>query len=42
MGALAACLLGLMAEKYMCMVVWERRRRDLEGRAVRSGGVIVF
>ena len=30
----------LMDEKYMCMVVWERRRRDLGGRAVRSGGVV--
>ena len=41
MGALAVCPFVLMAEKYMCMVVWERRRRDLEGRAVRSGGVVV-
>ena len=41
LGALAACPFGVMAEKYMCMVVWERRRRDLEGRAVRSGGVVV-
>ena len=31
-----------MDEKYMCMVVWERRRRDLEGRAVRSGGMVSF
>ena len=41
MGALAVCPFELMDEKYMCMVVWERRRRDLEGRAVRSGGVVV-
>ena len=41
MGALAVCPYGLMAEKYMCMVVWERRRRDVWGRAVLSGGVIV-
>ena len=41
MGALAACPFGLMAEKYMCMVVWERRRRDLEGRVVPSGVVVV-
>ena len=40
MGALAVCPLELMDEKYMCMVVWERRRRDLEGRAVRSGGIV--
>ena len=41
MGALVVCPFELMDEKYMCMVVWERRRRDLEGRAVRSGGVVV-
>ena len=41
MGALAVCPFELMVEKYMCMVVWERRRRDLEGRAVLSGGVVV-
>ena len=41
LGALAVCPFELMDEKYMCMVVWERRRRDLEGRAVRSGGVVV-
>ena len=29
-----------MGEKYMCMVVWDRKRRDLEGRAVRSEGVV--
>jgi hypothetical protein len=29
-----------MGEKYICMVVWNRRRRDLEGRAVRSEGVV--
>ena len=40
MGALAVCPFELMDEKYMCMVVWERRRRDLEGRAVRSGGIV--
>ena len=40
MGALAVCPLGLMGEKNICMVVWERRRRDLEGRAVRSGGIV--
>ena len=34
------CPFELMDEKYMCMVVWERRRRDLEGRAVRSGGMV--
>ena len=42
MGALAVCPFELMDEKYMCMVVWERRRRDLEGRAVRSGGMVSF
>ena len=41
MGALAVCPIELMVEKYMCMVVWERRRRVLEGRAVLSGGVVV-
>ena len=41
LGALAACPFGVMAEKYMCMVVWERRRRDLEGRVVLSGVVVV-
>ena len=40
LGALAVCLLELMDEKYICMVVWERRRRDLEGRAVRSMGIV--
>ena len=39
MGALTVCPLGLMGEKYICMVVWDRRRRD--GRAVWSGGVVV-
>ena len=29
-----------MGEKYICMVVWDRRRRDLEGQAVRSEGVV--
>ena len=29
-----------MGEKYICMVVWDRRRRDLEGRAVWSGGIV--
>ena len=29
-----------MGEKYICMVVWDRKRRDLEGRAVRSEGVV--
>ena len=42
LGALAVCPFKLMDEKYMCMVVWERRRRDLEGRAVRSGGMVSF
>ena len=42
MGALVVCPFELMDEKYMCMVVWERRRRDLEGRAVRSGGMVSF
>ena len=41
LGALAACPFGVMAEKYMCMVVWERRRRDLEGLVVLSGVVVV-
>ena len=41
MGALAVCPFELMVEKYMCMVVWERRRRDLEGRVVLSGVVVV-
>ena len=41
LGVLAACPFGVMAEKYMCMVVWERRRRDLEGRVVLSGVVVV-
>ena len=40
LGALAVCPFELMVEKYMCMVVWERRRRDLEGRAVRSGDIV--
>ena len=40
LGALTVCPLGLMGEKYICMVVWDRRRRDLEGRAVWSGGVV--
>ena len=31
-----------MGEKYICMVVWDRRRRDLEGQAVRSGGVVFW
>ena len=39
-GFLMVCLHGLMGEKYIWMVVWDRRRRDLEGRAGRaSGGV---
>ena len=29
-----------MGEKYICMVVWDRRQRDLEGRAGRSEGVV--
>ena len=39
-GSLMVCLHGVMGEKYIWMVVWDRRRRDLEGRAGRaSGGV---
>ena len=34
------CPFELMGEKYICMMVWDRRRRDLEGRAVRSEGVV--
>ena len=39
-GSLMVCRHGVMGEKYIWMVVWDRRRRDLEGRARRaSGGV---
>jgi len=31
-GFLMGWLLGVMGEKYIWMVVWDRRRRDLEGR----------
>ena len=40
LDALAVCPLGWMGEKYMCMVFCERRRRDLDGRAVWSGSVV--
>ena len=40
MGLLMVCPLGVIGEKYICMVVWDRRRRDLEGRAGRSGSVV--
>ena len=40
LGSLVVCLHGVMGEKYIWMVVWDRRRRGLEGRAGRaSGGV---
>ena len=29
-----------MGEKYICMVVWDLRRRDLEGQAVWLEGVV--
>ena len=34
-GVLAVCPLGLMGEKYIWMVVWDRRRRVLDGQARR-------
>ena len=39
-GSLMVCLHGVMGEKYIWMVVWDRRRRDLEGRAGRASGGI--
>ena len=40
MGVLVVCPLGLMGEKYIWMVVWDRRRRVLDGQAGRlSGGI---
>jgi hypothetical protein len=39
-GSLMVCLHRVLGEKYIWMVVWDRRRRDLERRAGRaSGGV---
>ena len=40
MVSLMVCPLGVIGEKYICMVVWDRRRRDLEGRAGRSKGIV--
>jgi hypothetical protein len=37
-GLLTVCPPGMVGEKYIWMVVWDRRRRDLEGRAGRVSG----
>ena len=39
MGPWVMCPLEVMGEKYIWMVVWDRRRRDLEGRAGQSSVV---
>jgi hypothetical protein len=34
------CLQVVLGEKYIWMVVWDRRQRDLEGQFRRASGVI--
>ena len=39
-GVLVVCPLGLIGEKNIWMLVWDRRRRVLDGKAGRlSGGI---